>query len=80
MCELGRIYQRDLEAEIAAMGRRLMHSPQPKRGDKGGDILGPTNPDRARQAPDSVRPPKTDAGKMPNMKWCGTNRQGLRVI
>lgn len=44
-------------------------SPEPKRGPYGGDILGPQNPDRARQAPDTVLPPVTDAGKMPNMKW-----------
>ena len=43
--------------------------PVPKRGTWGNDILGPQNPDRARQEPDTVLPPETDAGKMPNMKW-----------
>lgn len=44
--------------------------PEPIRDDgKGSDILGPTNPDRQRQAADTVCPPVTDAGKMPNMKW-----------
>ncbi|KAF4554207.1 Cupin-like protein 2 [Elsinoe fawcettii] len=47
--------------------------PQPKRGGKGGDILGPQNPDRARQEPDTIRPPSTDNGKMPNMKWSFTD-------
>ncbi|KAG8627271.1 hypothetical protein KVT40_004754 [Elsinoe batatas] len=47
--------------------------PQPRRGGKGGDILGPQNPDRARQNPDIVRPPNTDKGKMPNMKWSFTD-------
>lgn len=41
----------------------------PRRGKKGNDILGPQNPDRMRQAPDTVCPPDTDHGKMPNMKW-----------
>jgi len=44
-------------------------SPVPKRGRKGNDILGPQNPDRMRQEPDTVCPPDTDHGKMPNMKW-----------
>lgn len=45
------------------------HSPMPRRGKKGNDILGPQNPDRMRQEPDTVCPPETDHGKMPNMKW-----------
>lgn len=45
------------------------YSPQPRRGKKGNDILGPQNPDRMRQEPDTVCPPETDHGKMPNMKW-----------
>lgn len=48
---------------------RLCSRPVPKRGTWGNDILGPQNPDRARQEPDIVLPPVTDAGKMPNMKW-----------
>lgn len=47
----------------------VRHSPLPRRGKKGGDILGPTNPDRQRQEPDHVCPPDTDHGKMANMKW-----------
>ncbi|CAC9887777.1 unnamed protein product [Aureobasidium pullulans] len=43
--------------------------PVPRRGKKGNDILGPQNPDRMRQEPDTVCPPDTDHGKMPNMKW-----------
>ncbi|KAI9635320.1 putative oxalate decarboxylase/oxidase [Dioszegia hungarica] len=50
-----------------------MLSPQPKRGNEGGDILGPQNPDRARQEPDIICPPITDSGKMPNMKWSYTD-------
>lgn len=44
--------------------------PQPIRSDgKGSDILGPRNDDRAKQAIDTICPPVTDSGKMPNMKW-----------
>lgn len=58
----------------------------PKRDSdgKGNDILGPVNPDRMRQEPDHVRPPKEDTGKMPNMKWCvhrrGPNPADSQVI
>ncbi|KAG9673546.1 oxalate decarboxylase family bicupin, partial [Aureobasidium melanogenum] len=47
--------------------------PVPRRGKKGNDILGPQNPDRMRQEPDTVCPPETDHGKMPNMKWSFTD-------
>ncbi|KAL1411554.1 hypothetical protein Q8F55_002516 [Vanrija albida] len=47
--------------------------PVPRRGKYGNDILGPVNPDRARQEPDHVRPPATDAGKLGNMKWSFTD-------
>ncbi|KAF2626997.1 Bicupin, oxalate decarboxylase/oxidase [Macroventuria anomochaeta] len=32
-------------------------------------MLGPRNRDRERQNPDLVRPPSTDHGNMPNMRW-----------
>ena len=32
-------------------------------------MLGPRNKDRERQNPDIVRPPSTDHGSMPNMRW-----------
>jgi oxalate decarboxylase family bicupin protein len=32
-------------------------------------MLGPRNKDRERQNPDLVRPPSTDKGNMPNMRW-----------
>lgn len=41
----------------------------PKRDGKGSNILGPDNPERAEQSYSLVRPPVTDGGKMPNMKW-----------
>jgi hypothetical protein len=31
--------------------------------------MGPRNKDRERQNPDMVRPPSTDHGNMPNMRW-----------
>lgn len=48
-------------------------SPVPRRGKLGNDILGPQNPERAKQARDTVRPPLTDHGKMSNMKWSFTD-------
>lgn len=45
----------------------------PRRGKLGNNILGPKNPERARQARDTVRPPLTDHGKMANMKWSFTD-------
>jgi hypothetical protein len=42
---------------------------EPHRGDAGSNVLGPRNPEKERQNQDLFRPPKTDHGKMPNMKW-----------
>ena len=52
---------------IDSVGRKLQ--PLPYRNGNGSDILGPRNEARERQAPDMVRPPATDSGTMPNMKW-----------
>ncbi|KKA23795.1 Oxalate decarboxylase [Rasamsonia emersonii CBS 393.64] len=43
--------------------------PEPFRNNHGASILGPRNRDRERQDPDMIRPPATDAGHIPNMKW-----------
>ncbi|KAI9172193.1 Oxalate decarboxylase-like protein [Paramyrothecium foliicola] len=43
--------------------------PLPWRNGLGASVLGPWNPDRARQSPDLVRPPSTDKGNLPNMRW-----------
>jgi len=43
--------------------------PVPERGPKGADILGPKNPQRAAEEPNTVAPPATDHGTMPNLKW-----------
>ncbi|KAF3932393.1 hypothetical protein ABW19_dt0205818 [Dactylella cylindrospora] len=44
-------------------------SPQPIRGEFGAPILGGTNPSRDREQPDHIRPPATDNGNVPNLKW-----------
>jgi oxalate decarboxylase len=43
--------------------------PEPRRGDEGADIVGPRNPAREAQEPFTRRPPETDHGSMPNLKW-----------
>lgn len=43
--------------------------PLPYRGGDGASIEGPRNKDREKQNPDMVRPPSTDHGNMPNMRW-----------
>jgi oxalate decarboxylase len=44
-------------------------APQPIRGKKGAKILGPSNPAREAQAEDRVRPPATDRGTLPSLRW-----------
>lgn len=41
----------------------------PIRDGKGSDIIGPRNIERENQGPDMVRPPSTDSGSLPPMKW-----------
>lgn len=43
--------------------------PLPFRNGDGTTVMGPRNRDRERQNPDLVRPPSTDHGSMPNMRW-----------
>jgi len=43
--------------------------PLPWRNGLGASVLGPWNKDRSRQSPDLVRPPSTDKGNLPNMRW-----------
>ncbi|OGE50928.1 hypothetical protein PENARI_c015G05495 [Penicillium arizonense] len=43
--------------------------PLPFRNGDGTSVMGPRNKDRERQNPDLVRPPSTDHGSMPNMRW-----------
>ncbi len=42
---------------------------EPKSGDLGASILGPTNPSREAENPDVLIPPRTDYGTLPNLKW-----------
>ena len=42
---------------------------QPIRGKEGGTVLGPRNPAREAQSADRVRPPKTDHGTLPSLRW-----------
>ncbi|KQQ48233.1 oxalate decarboxylase [Methylobacterium sp. Leaf125] len=41
----------------------------PIRGKDGASILGPRNPAREAEDPFTLRPPRTDHGTMPNLKW-----------
>ena len=45
----------------------------PILGKRGADILGPSNPAREAQDPFTVRPPATDSGSLPNLKWSFTD-------
>ncbi|KAJ7170254.1 putative oxalate decarboxylase/oxidase [Mycena crocata] len=44
-------------------------TPEPIRGSRGGSILGPQNVPLSLQNTDSLAPPSTDSGQVPNMKW-----------
>src|SRR4029077_20960418 len=53
-----------------AGGRRRGTSPrEPVRGNGGAPILGPRNPAREAQSPDRLRPPATDSGTLPPLRW-----------
>jgi hypothetical protein len=56
-----------LDRPIDSVGDDL--DPLPYRNGLGASVLGPWNRDRARQNPDLVRPPSTDRGNLPNMRW-----------
>lgn len=46
---------------------------EPVRGAEGAPIVGPTNPARQAQEPNTTLPPKTDHGTMPSLKWSFTD-------
>ena len=48
---------------------RLSRRIEPIRGDLGASIIGPTNPEREAQNPDTLAPPQTDHGTLPNLRW-----------
>jgi oxalate decarboxylase len=43
--------------------------PEPVRGNEGAPILGPRNPSREAQSVDRLRPPPTDRGTLPTLRW-----------
>jgi len=45
------------------------NAPQPLRGNEGAPIIGPTNPTREAQNPDTLVPPREDHGTLPNLRW-----------
>jgi oxalate decarboxylase len=49
---------------------------EPIMGDKGATILGPRNPPRESQNPDILRPPATDHGALPNLRFSLKARDG----
>lgn len=55
------------DSAVDAIGEGL--DPLPYRNGDGASVLGPWNRERARQNPDIVRPPSTDHGNMPNLRW-----------
>jgi oxalate decarboxylase len=64
--------RRMLLAAAAALGVRAASAKdggQPIIDNKGGTILGPRNPERESQNPDILRPPATDHGSMPNLRF-----------
>lgn len=55
------------DSAVDSVGRKL--DPLPWRNGLGASVLGPWNRGRAQQSPDLVRPPSTDHGSLPNMRW-----------
>lgn len=53
--------------KIDSYGQDL--EPLPWRNGDGATMMGPRNRDRERQNPDMLRPPTTDSGSLPNMRW-----------
>jgi len=43
--------------------------PQPISGKRGATIIGPTNPSREAENPDTLVPPQVDHGTMANLRW-----------
>ncbi|KAF2119117.1 oxalate decarboxylase oxdD [Lophiotrema nucula] len=60
-------YRDPYDKKVDSIGRKLR--PEPYRNGDGTDMLGPRNRPRERQNPDIIRPPSTDSGGIPNMRW-----------
>jgi oxalate decarboxylase len=56
-------------AVLGASAASARDGGQPIIGNKGASILGPRNADREAQNPDILRPPATDHGSMPNLRF-----------
>ncbi len=64
--------RRSLLAAAAAFGATAAASAQggePMIGNKGSTIIGPRNAQREGQNPNILRPPSTDHGSMPNLRF-----------
>ncbi|KAF2129051.1 Bicupin, oxalate decarboxylase/oxidase [Dothidotthia symphoricarpi CBS 119687] len=60
-------YRDPYDKKVDAETNKLQ--PLPWRNGEGATMLGPRNRERERQNPDMIRPPSTDHGNMPNMRW-----------
>ncbi len=49
--------------------RGSSNPPQPISGNLGAPIIGPSNPVRETQNPDTLAPPRQDHGTVPNLRW-----------
>src|ERR1700730_17196538 len=47
----------------------ISNRPQPISGKLGATIIGPTNPTREAENPDTLVPPRVDHGTMANLRW-----------
>ena len=65
--------RRTLLAIAAALGASAAvgatEDNEPVVGNKGAPIIGPRNPERERQNPNILRPPPTDRGSLPNLRF-----------
>jgi oxalate decarboxylase len=53
----------------SAVAQDRQGTPMPVEGNKGAPVLGPRNPRREEQNPDLLRPPPTDHGALPNLRF-----------
>ncbi len=53
--------------------RGSTNTPQPISGNLGAPIIGPSNPAREAQNPDTLAPPRQDHGTVPNLRWSFTD-------
>ena len=58
-----------IAAALSASAAAASESNEPVIGEKGAPIIGPRNRERERQNPDILRPPSTDHGSLPNLRF-----------